>query len=133
MINNTTTFLLLRLGIGISTFGHGLVRLPKLQGFSKWMTGLFEKSMLPQALVIPFSYFLPFAEFITGLLLIIGLFTRQALIAGGIIMLLLIAGTTIIENWDALPSQLIHLAFFAILLNYTNNYNSVAIDKLSAK
>jgi thiosulfate dehydrogenase [quinone] large subunit len=44
---NTTSFLLLRLGIGISMFGHGLVRLPKLAGFSKWMVTSFEKSLLP--------------------------------------------------------------------------------------
>lgn len=101
MINNITTFFLLRLGIGLGTFGHGLVRLPKPKGSSKWMTSLFEKLRIPVGLVQPFSYILPFAEAITGLLLVIGLFmfTRQVLIADAVIMLLLIAGTTLIENW----------------------------------
>lgn len=73
---NTITFLLLRLAIGASMFGHGLVRLPKLNAFSQWMTGNFEKSMLPGALVVPFSYILPVAEFLIGLLIIAGLFYK---------------------------------------------------------
>lgn len=81
---NKTAYLLLRLAIGASMFGHGLVRLPKLNAFSDWMVGSFEKSILPQALVVPFSYVLPIAEFTVGLLLILGLFTRQALIGGGL-------------------------------------------------
>lgn len=132
MINNTIAFLLLRLAIGASMFGHGLVRLPKLDKFSGWMVGSFEDSMLPSALVTPFSYALPIAEFLIGLLLIIGLMTRQSLIAGGIVMILLILGTTLIENWEALVSQLLHVAFFAILLSNIS-YNSYAIDKLLKK
>ena len=124
---NTYSFLMLRLAIGLSMFGHGLVRLGKLSGFSKWMVGNFQNSILPEALVIPFSYALPILEFCVGLLLIIGLFTKKALLLGALIMLLLIFGTTLIENWDALPSQLIHLAFFAVLLNFIND-NSWALD-----
>ncbi|WEK36064.1 MAG: DoxX family protein [Candidatus Pseudobacter hemicellulosilyticus] len=115
---NPVSFFLLRIGIGISMFGHGLVRLPKLRGFSAWMVGSFEKSMLPPALVVPFSYMLPLAEFIVGLFVLLGLFTRQAAIAGGALMLLLLFGTTMVENWEALPSQLIHLAFFAVLIQF---------------
>ena len=133
MIGHKITFLLLRLGIGLSMFGHGVVRLPKLEGFSKWMTGLFEKSIMPAALVAPFSYILPMAEFVTGLLIIIGLFTRTALISAAIIMLMLILGTALIENWDALPTQLIHLSLLAVLAGYTAAYNNYAIDNLIKK
>jgi len=118
---NKSSYLILRLAIGLSMFGHGLVRLPKLSGFSKWMVKSFENSMLPEILVIPFSYALPILEFIVGLLLIIGLFTEKALLLGALIMLILIFGTTLIENWSILPSQLIHIAFFALLLNYIND------------
>lgn len=132
MINNTISFLLLRLAIGASMFGHGLVRLPKLDKFSGWMVKTFENAMLPSFVVTPFSYVLPIAEFLIGLLLIIGLFTRQSLIAGSVVMILLILGTTLIENWEALVSQLVHVAFFALLLSYTT-YNSYALDKLLKK
>lgn len=124
---NTTSFLLLRLGIGVSMFGHGLVRLPKLAGFSKWMVTSFEKSLLPSAIVTPFSYALPILEFGIGTLLILGLLTKQALLAGSIVMLLLLLGTTLIENWEALPSQLIHLVFFAILIQFISS-NTWSLD-----
>ena len=129
---NTTTFLLVRLAIAASILGHGLVRLPKLSAFSTWMVNSFEKSILPEILVVPFSYVLPPAEFTIGLLLLVGLFTIPVLIAGAIIMILLIFGTTIIENWDAIPSQLIHVAFYAVLLQFSK-YNDWALDNLFKK
>jgi thiosulfate dehydrogenase [quinone] large subunit len=132
MENNAIVFFLLRLAVAASMFGHGLVRLPKLSGFSAWMVKSFEKSMLPNLVVVPFSYALPVAEFIIGGLLILGLFTRISLIGGGIVMILLIFGTAMIENWDALPSQLIHAAFFAGLLAFIQ-YNTIAVDHLIKK
>lgn len=128
----TTSFLLLRLAIAISMFGHGLVRLPKLTTFSNWMIGSFENSMLPKFIVTPFSYILPIAEFAIGLLLLLGLFTKPSLIAGGIVMLALLFGTAMIENWEAIPSQLIHIALFALLLHFIDS-NSWAIDLLIKK
>lgn len=114
-------------------FGHGLVRLPKLAGFSAWMTTSFEKSMLPTALVKPFSYALPIAEFLIGVLLIGGFLTRQALVAGGIVMAMLIFGSAMIESWDSLPSQLIHAAFFGVLLQFVATSNRYSVDALVRK
>ncbi|KAF2333637.1 DoxX family protein [Flavobacterium ginsenosidimutans] len=128
----TTSFLLLRLAIAISMFGHGLVRLPKLATFSNWMVGSFENSMLPKIIVTPFSYILPIAEFAIGIFLLLGIFTKPSLVAGAIVMLILLFGTSMIENWEAIPSQLIHIAFFALLLHYAD-YNSWAIDALIKK
>ena len=126
---NALVFLLLRLSIGISMFGHGLVRLPKLNAFSQWMVGSFAKSMLPAELVRPFSMALPFAELIIGFLLLIGLFTEPALISGAILVLLLLFGTAMVENWEAIPSQFIHLIFFAVLLQFIAS-NSWSLDKI---
>ncbi|MDR3714110.1 MAG: DoxX family membrane protein [Puia sp.] len=132
MTNTKGAFLLARLAIATSMFGHGLVRLFKLNGFSAWMVHNFQKSILPEALVIPFSYALPFAEFLTGLLLLIGLFTRTALIGGAIVMIILLFGTTMIENWEAIPTQLIHVTFFAGLLSQLQ-YNTFSMDNLIKK
>lgn len=125
-------YLISRLAIGLSFFGHGLVRLPKLAGFSNWMVSQFSKSLLPEFLVVPFSYILPFAEFIAGLLIIIGLFTRQGLLLAGLVCLALIFGTTMIENWEALPSQLIHVSFLSVLLAYLP-HNTYAVDQIIKK
>ena len=129
---NTYTFLILRLAIAVSMFGHGLVRLPKLSNFSQWMVGSFEKSMMPKILVLPFSYVLPIAEFTIGLLLLAGLFTKPAAFAGAVVMLILLFGTAMIENWDAIPSQLLHLILFAVLLQFITN-NSYALDTIFLK
>lgn len=128
---NTTAYLLARLAIATSMFGHGLVRLPKLEAFSNWMVESFAKSMLPAGLVTPFSYLLPILEFTIGVLLIIGLFTRTALIGGCLVMIILIFGSSVVENWEAIPSQLIHIAFFAVLLNYLPS-NTWAVDNVIA-
>jgi len=127
------SFLLARLAVGMSMFGHGLVRLPKLQSFSHWMVGQFEKSMLPEIIVTPFSYILPIAELLVGIFLLIGLFTRQALVAGSLVMIALIFGSSMIEEWGAIPSQLIHAAFFSILLIFEKSYNSFAVDLILEK
>jgi thiosulfate dehydrogenase [quinone] large subunit len=129
---NTTSFLIIRLAVAASMLGHGLVRLPKLHGFSNWMVSSFEKSMLPPVLVTPFSYILPIAEFVIGLLLVIGLFTRVSLIAGGFTMVILIFGSAMVENWEAMPSQFIHAAFFAVLLSFLQ-YNTYAVDNVFKK
>lgn len=132
MHQNKTAYLLARLAIGISMFGHGLVRMPKLHGFSNWMMGQFQHSMLPPSLVLPFSYLLPFAELLIGLLLLMGLLTRFALIAGCLVMILLIFGSAMIESWDAISTQLIHMAFFMGLLVF-NVHNHWAVDNLVTK
>lgn len=124
---NKQSYLLVRFAVAVSMFCHGLVRLPKLREFSSGMVIEFKGSLLPGAIVEAFAYVLPFIELGTGFLLLIGLFTRQALLAGGVTMILLIFGSGLIEQWNALPSQMIHLAFFAVLLHYLPD-NSFALD-----
>lgn len=127
---NPSAYLLLRLGVGMSMFGHGLVRAPKLAMFSDWMLKGFQKSWLPEFLVLPFSYLIPIAEFIIGILLLLGFFTKQAAFAGGILMIVLIFGSSMQENWGAVPSQLIHITFFALLIQFVSS-NKWCVDSTS--
>lgn len=126
-IMKSVSYLMVRLGIGISMLGHGLVRIPKLNAFSEGMINNFQSAPLPDFLLIPFSFALPFIEFLLGLLLIIGWQTKRAAIVGGFLMLALIAGTSLIENWSALPSQMIHLLFFILVYEF-NQANAFALD-----
>tara|TARA_R110002051_G_scaffold127873_2_gene201502 strand:+ start:7237 stop:7635 length:399 start_codon:yes stop_codon:yes gene_type:complete len=132
MKNKEISYVLCRIAIATSLFGHGLVRMPILSGFSGWMTSQFEESMLPQAIVLPFSYILPFIELIVGLLLLAGLFTKQALIVGALAMIALVFGSTAIQQWEAIPSQLIHIAFITFLLAFLEQ-NKYALDKRFSK
>lgn len=121
------SFLLLRLAVGMSMFGHGLVRLPKLSEFSAGMVADFQESMIPEILVLPMTYVIPIAELIIGILLLLGLFTRLVLIAGGVLMIVLIFGVSMVENWGALPSQMIHSLFFAGLIPFLS-HNVYSLD-----
>src|SRR5690606_33339959 len=127
--NKPLSYFLLRLAIAMSMLTHGLVRMPKLDAFATNMVQQFESSMIPENLVLVFGYFLPLAELIVGFLLLIGLFTKYATIGGALIMSMLIFGSGMIEQWGAMPSQLIHTLFFVLLLSY-HQYDKYSADKL---
>lgn len=127
--NENLAYLLARVAVGISLFGHGVVRLPKAGAFSEWMRDRFEKSWLPAPVVGTFGYVLPWIEFGIGLLLIIGLFTRSALIGGAVLMIAFIGGCCLIEDWSAIPSQLMHAGFCALLLVFLERYNYYSFDR----
>ncbi len=111
----------------MSLFGHGLVRLPKLQEFASGMTASMEKSFIPEPLILAFGYAIPFIEVITGLFLIIGLFTRETIYASLVLMSILIFGCTTVENFGPITSQLVHSIYLAMLL-YFIQYNTVSLD-----
>jgi thiosulfate dehydrogenase [quinone] large subunit len=132
MKRERVTYLLARLPIAMSMFGHGLERLPKLSGFSDHMVQQFNNAMLPLAVVEVFSHILPFIEFFTGILLIIGLFTRFATIVGVLIMLVLIFGSSMIEQWENVFTQIIYGGCFALLYHFAG-HNYYSVDQLFAK
>ena len=121
------SYLLARLPIGLSFFGHGLIRLTKLEVFSDGIVKQFSKSILPEPIVAAFGHVLPFLEFIAGVLLLLGLFTRFALVLGVVIILSLIFGSSLIEQWNAIFTQLFYGAYLAILFYFTN-YNGISVD-----
>ncbi|WP_114750742.1 DoxX family protein [Pleomorphovibrio marinus] len=125
-------YLIIRVGIGMSMFGHGLVRLPQLNSWKEGMMEDFEGSILPEFLVTPFFYILPFLEFLIGIAMLLGLFTRNAAIVGGFLMGVLIFGTCIAENYSSIPSQMIHMLLFVCVIQFLPA-NSFAIDNIINK
>ena len=122
-----TPYLILRLIMGFNFFVHGLVRIPKLESFSNWMLGLFKDSLIPEILILPFSYSLPFIELIIGFLLIIGFKTMKAINAGNIIILCLVTGSCLIEKWNMAGGQMLYALFFFILAVFVEN-NDISLD-----
>jgi thiosulfate dehydrogenase [quinone] large subunit len=127
MKKESIAYLLARLPIGMSFFGHGLERLPKLDAFSHGMAASFSKSILPETVVLPFGYILPVLELLTGILLLLGLFTRFATVLGVALMLALIFGSCMVEQWDNVFTQIIYGGYLA-LLYYFAQYNTISID-----
>lgn len=121
----TTSFFFLRLPVAVSLLGHGLVRLPKLQAFSEWMVTTMEKSVIPEALLVPFGYLLPVAETLTGILLLINYKIRLTIYAALALMSILILGSCSIENWQAIESQLLHSLYLFGLLWFHERFAAV--------
>ena len=127
-MNTKTAYFFLRISMGINLLGHGLVRILKLQDFASGMMKGFETSWLPQPIVYLFGMTLPFVELIIGLLLLVGFKTRIATIAGASLIIVLLFGSSTVENWEAMGTQMIYAGLFYILITRIED-NCLALDK----
>lgn len=120
MNNFTATQLariVIRIGLGINMLMHGLVRLPKLNGFVNKMAGGFADTVLPDVLTRSFLYALPFAEFASGLLILLGgQLSKWGYFLGGLIIGALLFGTTLKEDWGTAGIQMIYVIAFYLAL-----------------
>ncbi len=107
---------LIRVGLGVNIAMHGLVRLPDLRGFAAGLEADFAETFLPGALVHLSGYGIVFAETVIGILLVLGLFLRPVLAAGMALMVVLIFGTCLLQNWGTAGSQLVYLGIYGLLL-----------------
>jgi len=79
-----------------------------------------------------FAFVLPFAETLVGLLLTLGLWTRLALVSGGLLIIALVFGTALRTDWDTLGIQMIYAAIYYLLLA-SRTYDRFSIDHLRRK
>ena len=112
-------YVLLRLTAGLDFFGHGFARIftgSHLGGFAHWMVGDMAKSPLPATLVLATGYVVPCVELLIGLLLLTGLATRFALILAMLLLLVLMFGITMKQDWNVAGQQLLYGLVLAVLL-----------------
>lgn len=124
-------YLLLRVVVGVNYFNHGITRIDDIPGFATSMVKAMEGAWMPEFLVRLTAIFVPPVELLVGLLLIAGLFTRASLIVTFILMVILMYGVTIVQNWRAASSQLIYNIVLFILLA-GRGFNHVSVDRLLA-
>lgn len=124
MKNFKASFFFLKLPMAISLLGHGLVRIPKLAEFSNGMMKSLEKSAIPDVLILPFSYVLPFVEALLGIILLTGFQTKYTLYAAITLMSILILGSSSVENWSAIEAQLLHSFYLFGLFWFYTKYSS---------
>lgn len=117
----------LRIIVGVNYFNHGFTRIGNIPGFAQTMVDKFQGSMMPEVLVRINAMLVPPVELIVGLLITIGLFTRSALIACLSLMVMLMYGVTLIQDWDTATSQLVYdLILFVLLAGL--GFNTFSID-----
>jgi thiosulfate dehydrogenase [quinone] large subunit len=122
-------YALLRITLGLNIFMHGESRLiGGIGNFASGMIKMFQNTALPTAIVGPFGYALPWLEAGIGLLLIIGLRTREALVAGAVLMLALTFGTALRQDWDVVGLQLLYSVVYAGLIAGLR-YNHLSVDQ----
>lgn len=127
-------YAILRLSFGANIMLHGVSRL--LAGhaaFLAYLSHYFEKTPLVPASVLPsFAWVLPPVETLLGLLLVVGLFTRFALIAGALVLAMLVAGTNLAQDWNVAGLQLIYAFLYCYLLVHRER-NVVSIDGIMSR
>jgi thiosulfate dehydrogenase [quinone] large subunit len=126
--DSSLAYALLRITLGLNIFMHGTSRL--LAGVGNFVSGmikLFQGTVLPTAVVVPFGYALPWLEAGLGFLIIVGFRTREALVAGSLLMLALTFGTALRQDWDVAGVQLLYSAVYAALIAALR-YNRLSVD-----
>jgi thiosulfate dehydrogenase [quinone] large subunit len=123
-------YAILRLTLGVNIGLRGAVRIAHgSAAFAQGIVKQMEPTMLPSSAVYGFAMTLVWVETAVGLLLILGLQTRLALIVGGLMMTLLTFGTMQIENFQNAWLQLTYaLVFFVVLA--CRSWNLISLDAL---
>jgi thiosulfate dehydrogenase (quinone) large subunit len=124
-------FAFLRSTLGLNILMHGAVRLPIMSAFVGGLVKEFAKTPLPAVAVKAFAYSLPFAEGVVGFFVLVGLWTRSALILGTLFMAALVFGTALLSDWNTLAIQMLYVVIYAALLAL-REYNDHSLDALIA-
>ena len=124
-------YALLRVAFGFNIMFHGIARLlVGHAGFLAYLTHYFEKvPAMPPVFLNLFGWVLPPVETALGLLLVLGLFSRFAMIAGFCVMVLLVFGTNLAQDWIVSGLQLIYCIIYYFLL-VRRDLNTIAVDGL---
>lgn len=130
LTNFELAFVLGRLLLGLNFLLHGLVRLPKLAGFRAGIVREFAAAPLPPALVSAYATALPWVEGSIGLLLVLGLFTRPALVAAMLVIMSLIFGSSLLEKWSLVGDQMLYGLYIITLVLHLQR-NRLCLDPLA--
>jgi thiosulfate dehydrogenase (quinone) large subunit len=122
-------YTILRVSFGANIMLHGVSRIVMGHAaFLAYLTHYFEKaSYIPVSLLSVFATVQPWVELILGLLLMIGLATRFSLIAGGLVIMALVFGTNLAQDWLVSGVQLIYAFLYYHLLVHID-LNRYSID-----
>jgi thiosulfate dehydrogenase [quinone] large subunit len=126
IVEQRLAYLLLRLLTGLDFFMHGFARIftgTHLSGFAQGMVRSMASTPLPPALTLATGYAVPCTELLIGSLLLLGIFTRPALIMAFLLMFVLMFGVTLKQDWATAGNQLLYGLVLAALLFGRREYD----------
>ncbi|HWZ58791.1 MAG TPA: DoxX family protein [Gemmatimonadaceae bacterium] len=121
-LDRRLAYALLRVALGVNILLHGAIRIAAgLGGFVDATARQFAATPLPDPAVRALAFVIPPAELAIGGLLFIGWHTRWALVAGAVLMIILVAGTAVREDWPTLATQMLYLLLYYLLLRHRDD------------
>jgi len=109
---------------------QGGVKLPQLQEWGSKTAASYEGSILHPQLVIITVLLIPCVASVVGVCLLVGLFTRFAIVLGWFMIFILMLGSSLLEDWSNLTiHNLAALYLVGLFLFVKRNYYS--LDTLS--
>jgi thiosulfate dehydrogenase (quinone) large subunit len=125
----TLAYALLRIALGLNICLHGVVRWAAgLRNFAESLLPIFQKTPLPTLSVFSFGFVLPIVEAAVGACVLFGFQTRRALMSGSVLMLVLMFGSTLRQDWPTVGIQLTYSLVYTLLLAWIR-FNSYSIDR----
>ena len=121
-------YALLRIVVGVNLVMHGVSRMIAGPGeFAAKLVIQFGHTPLPAWSVWFFGLILPTMEGLFGVLILIGLRTRAALIAATLLIVVLTFGSSLLQDWAAAGTQLTYALAYSILI-FLVRHNAWSID-----
>jgi thiosulfate dehydrogenase [quinone] large subunit len=126
--NEQLGYALLRAVVGVNLMMHGVSRMISGPGeFAAKLVMQFEHAPLPTWSVWLFGLILPAIEGLLGLLILVGLRTRAALVAASLLIMLLTFGSSLLQDWSIVGTQLTYaLAYFVLI--FLHQHDGWSID-----
>src|SRR5207237_10486847 len=132
MNSRAIAYTLMRVAYGVIFLFYGIGKFRG--GLGNFVGGMNQQfsGKLPAALVMPFAYFIPFAETISGALILLGLFTRVGLTLSGLLLLGLTFGVVMLGQAPTVAHNLQYVLLNFVLLWFVD-MNRYSVDSLAGR
>jgi len=132
MNNRETAYGLLRVTLGVIFLFYGVGKF--MGGLANFVGGMNQRfsGKLPAAMVMPFAYAIPFCELISGVLILLGLFTRIGLTISGLLLVGLTFGVVMLGDAPTVAHNL-QYALINFILLWLVDLNRYSLDAVFAR